>query len=37
MNSANTSGKRDTDDEAIHTLRERLRAMLTLRRRNGIL
>jgi len=37
VNFANTSGKRDTDDEAIHTMCERLRAMLTLRRRNGIL
>ncbi len=37
VNSQNTSGKRDTDDEAIHALCERLRDMLTLRRRNGIL
>ncbi|MVT55294.1 hypothetical protein GPL17_33215 [Bradyrhizobium yuanmingense] len=37
VNSQNTSGKRDTDDEAIHTLCERLRDMLTLRRRLGIL
>jgi hypothetical protein len=33
----NISGRRDTDDEAIHTLCLRLRDMLTLRRRNGIL
>jgi hypothetical protein len=37
VNAQNTSGKNDTDDEAIHTLVERLRDMLTLRRRNGIL
>ena len=37
VNSQNTSGKRDTDDEAIHTLCNRLLDMLTLRRRNGIL
>jgi hypothetical protein len=37
VNSQNTSGKRDTDDEAIHNLCTRLYDMLTLRRRNGVI
>lgn len=35
VNFQNTSGKRDTDDEAIFALCDRLRDMLTLRRRHG--
>jgi hypothetical protein len=34
-NATNTSGSRDTDDEAIATLSRRLQDMLTVRRQNG--